>query len=145
MKLKIHEITDSVSFLNIVDSEFNYPKLLLKPIIKFIILQTQTPILPSIIPFLPPTITSISGLTGFSSGGDLITLTGTNLATDIIVRFSGVSIPVFSYSIGGDTRNVITPPHSPGYAFIRVTNSDGSYTFPVPFLYILSNNAIAVP
>lgn len=145
MKLKIYEITDSVSFLNIVDSGFNYPKLLLKPIIKFITLHTQTPILPPTIPFLPPTITSISGLTGFSAGGDLITLTGTNLGTDIIVTFSGVLIPVYSYYAGGDSRNVIVPPHAPGYAFINVTNSDGSYKFPTAYLYILSNNAIAVP
>jgi len=139
MKLKIRKIIDSVSFLNIINSGFNYPKLLLKQAISFITLYVQISGLPEIILDLTPTITNISPRVGYIAGGEIITITGINLGTVYKVSFSGYKENVTFVWLGDDEMNVTVPPSDRARTCkISITNPYGTYIFGPSYTYIVA-------
>lgn len=139
MKLKIRKIIDSVSFLNIINSGFNYPKLLLKQAISFVTLYVQISGLPEIILDLRPVITNISPLVGYIAGGEIITITGINLGTVYKVSFSGYKEPATFFWLGDDGMTVIVPPSDRARTCkISISNSYGNYIFGPSYTYIVA-------
>jgi hypothetical protein len=41
MKIKIREIFETISFLDIVDADFNYPRIKISQIVKYVILHVE--------------------------------------------------------------------------------------------------------
>jgi hypothetical protein len=83
----------------------------------------------------PPTITTITPITGTTLGGDTVTINGTNLATTTQVTFGGT--PVTSFASLSDTKlAVVTPPHALGLVDVVVTNPAGSTTAPGVLTYL---------
>ncbi|MEV7471811.1 IPT/TIG domain-containing protein [Streptomyces kronopolitis] len=82
----------------------------------------------------PPQLTGLSTTTGTSFGGNVIDLTGRNLATTTKVTFNGV---IAQYSIGSDTVLAAVVPPSPttGPADVTVTTAGGTTTLPGAYLY----------
>ncbi|OQX13285.1 MAG: hypothetical protein BWK80_42990 [Desulfobacteraceae bacterium IS3] len=97
-----------------------------------------------------PTIDKLSDNYGPSTGGENITITGTNFQTGVKVGFGGTdALNVFLSGTQIITCN--TPPHTPGTVNVRVTNPDGQlaentdgYTFAQPPMpkYISPNNGL---
>lgn len=83
-----------------------------------------------------PTIDSVSPSAGPSTGGQTVTITGTNLSTVTSVTFNGASSVIQVAT--PTTIEVRTPPHALGTVDVTVTTSGGSatapdaYTFEVP-------------
>ncbi len=89
-----------------------------------------------------PVISSYSSDQGSVSGGDTITITGTNLASTTGVTFGGVSgtgISATSTSV-----SVTTPANSAGLADVAVTNSSGTTTDANAFRYFPVPNATTI-
>ena len=72
-----------------------------------------------------PTITSISPEYGPTTGGTVVTVTGTNL-TGVTVTVKGKKIPINSNT--ETSFIIITPPSSPGYITATLTTAYGSVT-----------------
>ena len=70
----------------------------------------------------PPSIASVSPLSGLTAGGQAITIDGANFRIDCSVRIDGTPAAITRVS----TAQILatTPPHSEGYAVIRVDNID---------------------
>ncbi|MFJ9469880.1 IPT/TIG domain-containing protein [Streptomyces caniferus] len=86
--------------------------------------------------FVPPapTITSISPAAGTTSGGTLVTITGTNFTGATAVSIAGT--PVTSFQVIDDTHtSAITAPHAPGTGPVSVTTPGGTATGPVNYTY----------
>ena len=71
----------------------------------------------------PPAITSLSKTTGPTSGGDSMTISGSNFVTGAKVTFGGVSAS--ATVVNSSSISVVTPASTAGSADIRVTNPDG--------------------
>ncbi|GES34583.1 IPT/TIG domain-containing protein [Streptomyces angustmyceticus] len=87
--------------------------------------------------FVPPapTITSISPSSGTTSGGTLVTITGTNFTGATAVSIAGT--PVTSFQVIDDTHiSAITAPHAPGTGPVSVTTPGGTATGPVTYTYV---------
>lgn len=85
----------------------------------------------------PPTLTSVSPAAGSTTGGQTVTLTGTNFALTTGVTFGGVAAA--SFTINSDTQiTAVTPATSAGAKSVIVTTPGGSnaanslYTTSVP-------------
>ena len=72
-----------------------------------------------------PTITSISPDSGPTTGGTVVTVTGTNL-TGVTVTVKGKKIPINSNT--ETSFKIKTPPSSPGYITVTLTTAYGSVT-----------------
>ena len=81
----------------------------------------------------PPTITSVSPSQGSTSGGTVVTIDGTNLASPTVVAFGGNAGTVTASSASSIT--VSTPPSSAGLADVLVTTLGGSVTDTGAFTY----------
>ena len=72
----------------------------------------------------PPTVSSLSPLSGPAAGGTTVTISGTNFQAGVSVSFGGYAAT--SVTLGSSTTVVaVTPEHSFGSAAVSVTNSDG--------------------
>ncbi|MDB1087894.1 IPT/TIG domain-containing protein [Streptomyces sp. ACA25] len=82
----------------------------------------------------PPQLTGLSTTTGTSFGGNVIALTGRNLATATAVTINGITA---QYSIGSDTVLAVIVPPSPttGPADVTVTTAAGTTTLPDSYTY----------
>lgn len=74
-------------------------------------------------PLAPPVISSISPTQGSSSGGDTVTISGSNFASGAKVTFGGAAAT--ATVVNSTTIRVTTPASAPGSADVVVTNSDG--------------------
>lgn len=80
-----------------------------------------------------PTIVGLSPTSGPESGGTVVTITGTNLATTASVTFGGVIAPFFVIS---DTSISATTPAGTGAVDVVLTNTGGSVTATGAFTYV---------
>ena len=72
-----------------------------------------------------PTITSISPATGPTTGGETVTITGTNLSGATAVNFGGV--PATSFSVISSTEIVaVVPAQTSGVVSVSVTTQEGT-------------------
>ena len=95
----------------------------------------------SIASLLPPTVTSLAPLSGPTSGGTSVTITGTRFTNVNAVTFDG--IPATSFTVHSPTQiTAITPPHARGRVDVRITargwvstnTSKDNYTYGAAFL-----------
>ncbi|WP_280307711.1 IPT/TIG domain-containing protein [Nocardia abscessus] len=89
--------------------------------------------------FVPaPTLTSVAPRFGPETGGNTVTLTGTNLTRTVAVRFG--TTPATSFTVVSDTQITAVAPARTGTAAITVTTPGGTSNFvaygytPVPTL-----------
>jgi|GEM_PF-2467751 len=84
----------------------------------------------------PPTITNVSPSSGTTTGGTVVTITGTNLSTVTSVMFDGAGAGIVS--VTATSIQVDTPAHAAGTVDVTVTTSggtataQGAYTFTAP-------------
>ncbi|MFF4645877.1 IPT/TIG domain-containing protein [Streptomyces sp. NPDC001389] len=83
----------------------------------------------------PPTISSIVPVSGTTSGGTLVTITGTNFTGATAVSIAGT--PVTSFQVVDDSHiSAITAPRGPGTGPVSVTTSGGTATGPATYTYL---------
>ncbi|MGY0062395.1 IPT/TIG domain-containing protein [Streptomyces sp. LZ34] len=80
-----------------------------------------------------PNVTGFTPLTGLTTGGETVTITGTGLQTTTDVTFGGV--PAAFGVISDTTVAAITPAHALGAVAVAVTTTGGSSTAPATYLY----------
>ena len=82
----------------------------------------------------PPALTGLSTTTGTVFGGNVISLTGRNLATASKVDFGGINAP---FSVGADNTLAAEVPPSPiaGPVDVTVTTTAGASTLPSAYTY----------
>jgi phosphatidylserine/phosphatidylglycerophosphate/cardiolipin synthase-like enzyme len=71
-----------------------------------------------------PTVTSVSPPNGPTTGGNTVTIAGTNFAAGATVTFGGSPGSNINV-IGGTSISVVAPAHSAGSVDVAVTNADG--------------------
>ena len=120
MKLKIQEIISSVSYANIKDTGFKYPNILLKEFAKYVTLWYSPTKHPVSILVGIPTITSITPSSGSISGGDAISIVGTNFIYLLSVKIGGSSLGGISILDDGEII-ISTPAGSIGTVTLSVT------------------------
>ena len=76
-----------------------------------------------IVPWLPPTLLSVAPANGTALGGTLVTLTGSNFAPGLTVKFGGVNAASVIFS-NATTATAVTPGNSPGLVNVEVVNAD---------------------
>lgn len=85
-----------------------------------------------------PTVTGVSPRSGFSCGGQQVTISGTGFSPATAVNFGDVAVPraEFTVSPTGDTITVKAPPHLPGEVEVTVlaelrsaATPDATYTY----------------
>jgi hypothetical protein len=81
-----------------------------------------------------PTINAVSPSAGPMVGGNVVTITGTNLTMTTAVTFNG--IPVAFSVLNGTTLAAVAPPREPGVVDIVVTSPGGSATAVEAYTYI---------
>lgn len=81
-----------------------------------------------------PTITSVSPSSGSTSGGTIVTITGTNLVSSQSVTFGGVAA-AFSV-LNSVTVTAIAPPGTAGAADVIITTGGGSTTVVGGYTYV---------
>ena len=75
-------------------------------------------------PLPPPAVSAVSPASGVSSGGDFVTLSGSNFQPGAVVKFAGQ--PALSVNLVDSTQiQVVTPAGSTGTVDITVLGSDG--------------------
>lgn len=84
-------------------------------------------------PATPPSLTSISPDSGTTAGGDIVTLTGTNLDDVTNVTIGGTAASITNTSATSVT--VTTPGHAAGTVDVAVTSPDGSDTLDDAFTF----------
>jgi len=82
-----------------------------------------------------PTATSLSPISGSTSGGTVVTITGTNLTGATSVTFGGTSALSVSV-INSTTIQAITPSKTAGAVVVVVTTPGGSATAAIPYTFI---------
>ncbi len=81
----------------------------------------------------PPTITTVNPASGSSTGGQSVTITGTNFTSASAVTFGGTTA---SFTIDSSTQiTATTPAHVAGTVDVVVTTSDGSATASNAYTY----------
>lgn len=89
-----------------------------------------------------PTITSVTPLSGGSSGGTLVTITGTNFDTGTSVKFGANAGTAVAVATGGKSLTVKTPAGT-STATVTVTIADGqAINFALPFVYTIEAGSI---
>ncbi|MDX3231268.1 IPT/TIG domain-containing protein [Streptomyces sp. ME19-01-6] len=84
----------------------------------------------------PPSVTGFAPITGLTTGGTTVAITGTDLLTTTGVTFGGVPA---AFGVISDTQvAAITPPHALGAVAVAVavTTTGGSDTAPATYLYL---------
>src|SRR5207244_13161604 len=70
-----------------------------------------------------PTITGVAPTNGSTTGGTVITITGTNLAPGATVTLGGTDVPAVTV-VSATTITATTPAHAAGAVNVVVTNPD---------------------
>jgi len=91
----------------------------------------------------PPNITSISQLTGSTTGGTSVTITGTNFTGATSVTFDGLDATSIDV-VNSTTITCITPAHSAGAVGIIVTTVGGPSSAFLSFTYITPPNITGI-
>ncbi len=91
----------------------------------------------------PPNITSISQLTGSTTGGTSVTITGTNFTGATSVTFGGSAATSIDV-VNSTTITCITPAHSAGAVNVIVTTIGGPSSAFSSFTYITPPNITAI-
>jgi hypothetical protein len=94
----------------------------------------------------PPLVSHVSPPAGPTTGGTVVTLTGTSLNDATAVRFSGVAATSFSYGGNGELR-AVAPPHALGEVDIVVEGPYGTsptwandrYTYVAPGVPVITS------
>ncbi|HEY0156591.1 MAG TPA: IPT/TIG domain-containing protein [Thermoanaerobaculia bacterium] len=85
---------------------------------------------------VPPTITTMSPVTGSTAGGTIVTINGTNFSPDAEVSFGGTAAEGVLWEAATQLL-VGTPAHAAGTVDVTVTNGDGqSATKTAAFRYL---------
>lgn len=82
-----------------------------------------------------PTAASISPANSGLAGGEVVTITGTDLEEASSVTFGGVPATDFSVEGGSRITAVVPPAAGPGQVPVSVTTIAGTATVPQPFAY----------
>ncbi|MFZ0920585.1 MAG: IPT/TIG domain-containing protein [Candidatus Dormiibacterota bacterium] len=73
-----------------------------------------------------PVVASLAPAAGPSTGGQVVTVTGTGFATSMTATLGGAAVT--PSGITTTSFNITTPAHAAGYNFLKVTTSKGSST-----------------
>lgn len=92
--------------------------------------MTSNPIIVTVLSNTSPTLTNISQILSGISGGNTITLIGTNFNTNCVVLFGTVSTSAVTI-VNTTTLNVIVPANSAGVVNITVKNNSTNETSPI--------------
>lgn len=84
-----------------------------------------------------PTASSLSPISGSTSGGTLVTITGTNFIGATTVTFGGTNAPSVTV-VNSTTIQVITPSKVAGPVVVIVTTPGGSASVAIPYTFIAS-------
>ena len=82
----------------------------------------------------PPTISSISTSRGLTTGGQVVTITGSNFTSDTAVTFGGVSARIVII-LSSTTLTATTPTHAAGTVNVAVTTAASTATLSGGFTY----------
>lgn len=98
----------------------------------------------------PPTVTNVSAATGPTTGGTVVTITGTRFGGVEsflpVITFGGVAATNVTYEVSGSTSftkiRCTTPAHAPGAVDVVVTTTVGGASAPLVngFSYVASTN-----
>ena len=87
----------------------------------------------------PPTIVSLTPISGPSTGGTAVTISGSDIAAQTVVTFGDAPATDVTFLIAGTQVRVTTPPHTAGVVHVTITNPDGQsgtlvngYTYEAP-------------
>jgi hypothetical protein len=87
-------------------------------------------------PLPGPTMTSISPNTGLITGGNVVTITGTNLQSGCTVKVGGVAVTTMAL-VSSTSLRIVVPAGSAGEANVTLTNADGqSFTLTGGYTYV---------
>ena len=75
----------------------------------------------------PPTVSSVSPATGFSTGTTVVTITGVGFRTGATVDFSGAACATPVVNMAGTSITCTAGAHSAGAVNIQVSNTDAQY------------------
>ncbi len=81
------------------------------------------------------TVARVGPATGSTKGGDVVTITGTNLAGVTSITFGGVAAPIVT-RISNTQVSVTTPAHASGAVDVTVSIPGGTTTRPGSFTYV---------
>jgi hypothetical protein len=79
----------------------------------------------NVTPVTAPHVSAVGPSTGTSTGGQQVTITGTNFDPSATVTFGGVPASNVQVDPSGTSIVATTPPHSPGPATVNVTGDNG--------------------
>ncbi|MDX6373283.1 MAG: hypothetical protein QOD98_2271, partial [Nocardioidaceae bacterium] len=85
-----------------------------------------------------PSLTAVSPNEGPATGGQSVTLTGTNFQAGMQVRFGATLATLVSVHPSGTLATVTTPAHAPGLVGVTVTTPGGSATFTGAYTYVVA-------
>jgi uncharacterized protein YhjY with autotransporter beta-barrel domain len=89
-----------------------------------------------------PIITSLSPTSGTTTGGQIVTITGTNLTGTSAVSFGGVAAT--GVTVVSDTQiTLVTPAHAAGAVDVAVTTPGGATTLAAGFTYTIAAPTIS--
>ena len=91
-----------------------------------------------------PTLAAASPDEGPTTGGQSVTLTGTNLQSGVQVRFGGTLATLVSVNPAGTSATVTTPAHAAVVVDVSVTTSGGSATLHGGYTYVAPPSITAV-
>ncbi len=83
-----------------------------------------------------PTITGLSPISGPTSGGTVVTITGTNFGQDAAVTFNGAAGTVTGVAPDGTSLTVVTPIHAAGPTTVKVIDGGGTATAAQVFTFV---------
>jgi hypothetical protein len=76
--------------------------------------------------FAGPAISSLSPAAGPASGGELVTVTGSDFASDSTLSFNGATVPITTGTLAPDSFTFTTPPGPSGLVQAQVHDSLGT-------------------
>jgi hypothetical protein len=83
----------------------------------------------------PPAVTGFSPAAGSTTGGTVVTITGSNLTGATSVKFGTAAVASFTVT-SATTIKAVTRTHSPGTVTISVTTSGGSSTSATTYTFV---------
>jgi IPT/TIG domain len=95
--------------------------------------------------FTGPAISSLSPAAGPASGGELVTVTGSDFAQDSALNFNGATVAITPGSLAPDSFTFTTPPGPSGLVQAQVHDSLGTSTTGIGSGYIYVGLANYVP
>ena len=91
-----------------------------------------------------PTLSEVSPDEGPATGGQTVTLTGTNFRAGMQVRFGGTLAVLVSVHPSGTLATVTTPAHAAGLVDVSVTTPGGAVTLAGAYTYVVAPTLTAL-